>query len=138
MPKSRQRTKRPAAVRGIPADLLAKAPANLSASDKAEWCRHYLDGATGRPYRRPRRAGLSDWTHRAYRQGETQGRADAENVAAELKARRERAEARADRAFDARASDLHARLDALSGIPAELRELGIGIADRMAGGLFRR
>lgn len=138
MPTSRKRTKRPAAVRGIPGDLLAKAPANLSTPDKAEWCRHYLDGATGRPYRRPRRAGLSDWTHRAYRQGESQGRADAESVAAELKARRERAEARADRDMDMREASLHARLDALTGIPADLREIGQGLAARMAGSFLRR
>ena len=53
MPISRKRAKRPVALAGIPSNVLAKAPANLSTADRAKWTRCYMDGREGLPFRRP-------------------------------------------------------------------------------------
>ena len=53
MPTSRGRTKRPSALSGISGDVLALAPRDWPADKRAKWCRCYMDGKAGRPYRRP-------------------------------------------------------------------------------------
>lgn len=53
MPASRSRTKRPPVLAGIPADVLKLAPQGWPDGKRAQWCRCYIDGRDGRPYRRP-------------------------------------------------------------------------------------
>lgn len=80
MPKSRSRAKKPSALSGIPASVISLAPKDFSAAQKAQWARHYIDGAAGRPYARPRgsSAHFGHWSHTAHRMGaESRGSAKA-------------------------------------------------------------
>ena len=58
MPKSRTRTKRHPALAAIPGDVLKLAPQGWPDDKRAQWCRCYMDGQAGRPYRRPDQAAL--------------------------------------------------------------------------------
>jgi hypothetical protein len=53
MPTSRARAKRPSSLSGVPGDVLKLAPQGWPDQKRAQWCRCFMDGHDGRPYRRP-------------------------------------------------------------------------------------
>jgi hypothetical protein len=140
MPASKKRTKRSAALSGIPQSLVSLAPGSLSDADKAQWCRYYLAGVEDRALTPPFGKRLPDWAHRAHRRGKddaTTRKADASHVAALDSRRSKRIQKREDRidAMDDAAIErqvlLQERLSRLGGGDGELGP----IAERLARGL---
>lgn len=122
MPKSKGRTKRPSELAGIPARILSLSPHDWAPAQRAAWCRHYLDGAAGRPFRDERsdRRGFSpSWPRMAYRKGADeaeQSRADVAQTdqrAQELARSRRAIRARRDMEARSSRSDLLRRIDGL-------------------------
>lgn len=154
MPKSRTRTKRPAPLAGIPARVMALSPSDWAPAQRAAWCRHYLDGAAGRPQRaEPRtRTYAPSWPRLAYRKGQEDAQIAQADVAQndqrrrEVDASRRTMDARRERETGYRADDLRSRISMLGGgfephgdpriVGSALGALGIGL--EMLGGTVRR
>lgn len=121
MAKSRKRAKRPAPLSGIPSRVVALAPRDWPPERQAAWCRHYLDGAAGRP-RRDEAGGRGRqpfWVQTAYRMGQS----DAERAAADV-AQADHARARAADSRSARARMGHeAALASREGLLADISRL---------------
>lgn len=45
---------------------MAMAPSSFTDADRGQWCRHYMDGAAGRPYVRPRGTTMGHWSRMAH------------------------------------------------------------------------
>jgi hypothetical protein len=145
VPKSKTRTKRPAPLAGIPARVLALSPSDWAPAQRAAWCRHYLDGAAGRPQRdEPRSRGFGPtWPRVAYRRGQQDADISRADVAQsdqrrrDVAAAREAIERRRERETGSRRDELMSRLSMLGGgldphadpriVGMALGALGLGI-----------
>jgi hypothetical protein len=133
---------------------MALSPSDWPAAQRATWCRHYLDGAAGRPQRsEPRSRGFAPtWPRLAYRKGQQDAEIAQADVAQDDQRRREiettrrTIEARRERETGHRVDDLRSRISMLGGgfephadpriVGSALGALGIGL--EMLGGTSRR
>lgn len=115
MPVSKKRTKRPKQLAGVPGRVMAMSPRDWTPERRAEWCRHYLDGAAGRQISMPRghRGSVPAWIRMVHRKG-AEDAAVARSDVAQSDSHRAASEARRKARSSSTTDGLRHRLDAFN------------------------